>query len=518
LPTRSERLFLSIDFQDSSKDSSKARMKILLIDPPFYRILGFYNRYFPLGLATIGTCLKNAGYNVSIYDADCNFNPQYMDYSLLTQHYPRYLDSFKEQSNPVWNEVKSKIAEIQPDIVGISIWTTYAASAFYVARLCKEINPACAVVMGGPHATAKAEEILNISPDVDYVVRGDGETAMLELARQLSSGSNSVSSIPGLSFRNKNAVEHNPSFPDTNNLKQFPSPDRTLLMNEDKYTSEDMGLIMSSRGCPFACTYCATHTRRVSYMPIGQVMAEINFVKNKYGTTVFSFKDDSFTVNKRNAEEFCERLIASSANINWECNTRVDLINGNLLSKMKKAGCNSIKVGIESGSERILKKMNKGITRDQVRKAANLLKESGIFWTGYFMMGVPGESAEEMSQTLDFMYEIKPDFASISVYEPFPGTPMFNEGVEKGLVKPDMTLSDFYTIPPNHYYKIDPRRQLDTLDEKTFNVLAQELKTKFHTYNKNYKRLWHRAKSRAVIYVNQPRVLWSDFNKYLSWR
>ena len=382
----------------------------------------------------------------------------------------------------------------------------------------KEVIPTCKVVMGGPHATAKADEILKISSDVDYVVKGDGELAMLELARRIFSDPNAVSSIPGLSFRTNNRITHNPPRQAKSDLKLFPFPDRSLLMHEDRYTSEDMGLIMSSRGCPFACSYCATHTKRVNYRPIEHVLEEIKLVKDTYGTRQFSFKDDSFTVNKRRVEELCSGLLAEKLGISWECNTRVDLISERLLAKMKKAGCNSIKVGVESGSEHILKKMNKGITHNQVRDAAIWLKKAGIHWTGYFMMGLPGESVADVYETLELMYEIEPDFASISVYEPFPETAMFAEGIKQGLVKPEMTLADFYTTLPNHYYKSDPQQQTDTIDPDRFLALEQEMKSKFHAYNKKVKRLLNRAKSRARIYAARPRVFLADVAKYLSWR
>jgi len=493
-------------------------VKILLIDPPFYRLLGFYNRYFPIGVVTVATYLSKAGYDVSVYDTDCNYAPKHMDYSLLPEYYPKYLDSFKNASHPVWKELRETIATINPDIVGVSIWTTFAASAFHVAKICKEVVPACKVVVGGPHATEKADEILRIAPSVDYVVKGEGEIAMLELVRQIPSGRDSVSSIPGLSFRDNNAIVHNPIRQTANDLKLFPFPDRSLLINEDRYTSEDMGLIMSSRGCPYACSYCATHTRTVTYRPTDHIVDEIKLVKEKYGTTLFSFKDDSFTVNKKRVEQFCDKLLAERLNINWECNTRVDLVSESLLAKMKKAGCNSIKVGVESGSERILKRMNKGITHDQIRNAANLFRKIGIHWTGYFMMGVPSETVDEIYQTLDFMYEIEPDFASISVYEPFPGTPMFAKGIQKNLAKPEMTLVDFYTMLPNDYYKLDPRKQVETIDADEFSILAEDMKRKFHIYNKSFKRLLYRAKSRINLYVKQPRLLLGDFSKYLSWR
>jgi radical SAM superfamily enzyme YgiQ (UPF0313 family) len=493
-------------------------MKILLITPPFYRIIGFYNRYFPVGITTLGTFLQHAGHEVTVYDADYNANPLHMDYTLLPQSYRSYLNSFRDDRHPVWREVRDVIAGARPDLIGISIWTTYAASAFHVARLSKEIHPTGTVVMGGPHATVKADEILSISPHVDYVIRGDGEIPMLETAKHLCSEPPSVTLVAGLSFRNGGDIVHNPSVTPSQDITVLPFPDRSLLMHEDKYSAEDMGLIMTSRGCPYDCSYCATHTRRVSYRPIENIISEINYVKNKYGTTLFSFKDDSFTVNKKRVEQFCDMLIEGKLGIQWECNTRVDLIDPVLLGKMKKAGCVSMKVGIESGSERILTKMNKHITLEQIRKTAEIFSASGIFWTGYFLMGIPGESLDEIRQTLDLMRQIKPDFASISVYEPFPGTDMFREGIEKGLVRPAMSLEDFYTLLPNDYYKRDPQRQVETIGSLEFQSLANEIKDQFHRYNKNVKRLWRRAKSRLALYICNPKTLVCDFKKYLSWR
>lgn len=493
-------------------------MKIFLIDPPFYRIFGFYNRYFPIGVTAIGTILKEAGHNISVYDADANYNPTDMDYTRLPQKYQNYLDSFTDDSNPIWLEVKKVINDFKPEIVGISIWTAFAASAFHIAKISKELNSSCLVVMGGPHATVKADEILKISPYVDYVVRGEGENTILELVQHIESKWPDLDEINGLSYCQNGEIKHNSSREITKDLDKFSFPDRSLLMNENKYTSEDMGLIMTSRGCPYACAYCATDTKKVSYVSINNLVNEIKFVKEKYGTTQFSFKDDSFTVSKKRVDELCDKLIDEKFDINWECNTRVNLIDENLLGKMKKAGCNSIKVGIESGSDRILKMMNKGITHEQVRIASKLLRKAGIHWTGYFMMGVPGETIEDVYKTLNFMYEVKPDFASIGVYEPFPGTEMFNEGIKRGLVKQEMSLNEYFNTFPNNYYKVDSNRQVDTIDEEKYKVLEKEIKDAFHTYNKSLKHVVKRAKARTNIYIKEPKILIKDVKKYLSWR
>lgn len=488
-----------------------------MIDPPFYRLIGFYNRYFPLGLVTVGTVLRDAGHEVVVYDADYNERPRVMDYARLPEYYPGYLAGFRDSAHPVWQEVRRTVGQFRPDLIGISIWTAYAASAFHVARMCKDVDPACPVVAGGPHATVKAEEILRICPAIDYVVRGEGETAMLELAEGIARAGRGLEAIEGLSFRRGASIAHNPARERLRNLDEIPLPDRTLLMNKGTYSSEDMGLIMTSRGCPFSCSFCATDSRHVRYRSVERVLEEIRQVKARYGTTQFSFKDDSFTVDRKRVGRFCDALEDEGLHVGWECNTRVDLVTEEMLTHMKKAGCNSVKVGIESGSERALERMNKGITLDQARAAAALFRKVGIHWTGYFLMGIPGETLEEVYRTLDFMYEIRPDFASIGVYEPFPGTSLFEEGLQRGLVKPDMTAEDFFTTLPNDYYKAEGRLQVDTIDPKAFAAAEVEMKARFHAYNKSVGRLLKRAKSRARLYLVQPALLFTDFRKYLSW-
>jgi radical SAM superfamily enzyme YgiQ (UPF0313 family) len=512
-----------------------AAVKVLLIDPPFYRLIGFYNRYFPIGLVSVGTALRDAGHEVIVYDADINENPSVIGNTCLTRYYPQYLDSFHQPDNAIWAEVRDTLTAVRPDVVGITMCTTYAAAGFHVAQMSKAINPACPVMVGGPHATARAEEILRICPDVDYVVRGEGEVTARELIAAIApvcsvparaykgtpcgvTTSAPLDAIQGLSFRVGGSIRHNPPRERIRDLDAFSPPDRALMMNKDTYSPEDMGLIMTSRGCPFACTFCATDSRQVRYRSIAHVLREIRHVRDTYRTVHFTLKDDSFTVNKKRVAEFCDALIRENLRIGWECNTRVDLVSEEMLRGMKRAGCNSVKVGIESGSEQVLARMNKRITVDQIRTAARLFRKVGLHWTGYFLMGTPGETREDIYKTLDFMYEIKPDFAAIGVYEPFPETVMFHEGIRLGLFKPDMSMDEFYTVRPNHYYKADPRRQVETIEPEQFDRLEQEIKDRFYDYNKGLRRLLSRARARTIQYTRSPRVLVADFKKYLIWR
>ncbi|OOP55945.1 MAG: hypothetical protein AYP45_11725 [Candidatus Brocadia carolinensis] len=380
-------------------------MKILLIDPPFYRFFNYYNRYFPLGLSYLSSTLKKAGYEVVVYDADCNKNSKGMDYTRLPEKYRIYLKELKNPKNPIIQEISETIKKYRPDIIGITIMTPKAASAFTIASLAKQHNKECHVIVGGPHATLRSDEVLKNTRDVDFVVNGEGESVLLELVNTLRAKRNNFGAIRGLSYRQGDTHIHNPMQSFVDNLDGLPFPDRKTLLGMDTYTSEDMGLLMGSRGCPYSCSYCATQiwTRRVRYRSLANIVEEIKYVRLHFGTRQFTFKDDSFTVNRKRVLEFCDSLLEAGLKINWDCNTRVDLIDLELLKAMKRAGCNSIKVGIESGSERILALMDKGITLEHIHEAARLFREAGIHWTAYFMMGIPTETREDVKKNFGFI-------------------------------------------------------------------------------------------------------------------
>jgi radical SAM superfamily enzyme YgiQ (UPF0313 family) len=498
-------------------------MKILLIEPPFYRFIGYYNRYFPLGLSYLAAVLRRKGHDVLIYDADSNIKPSKINYARLEEDYPLYLKALKNDSHPVWQETRETISGFRPDIVGITAWTTFVASSLKLASICKEYDKTVPVIVGGPHGTIKWDELMRICPDIDLLVCGEGEETILELVEKIGKNKKYapgiLKDVKGVVYRHNEQLIRTGPREFIEDLDTIPFPARDALLNKASYDSEDMGLLMTSRGCPYGCSYCATSIwkREVRYRSINNIIEEIKLVKNVYGTSQFAFKDDSFTVSRKRVMQLCDRLIAENLNINWDCNTRVNLVDEELLTKMKAAGCNGIKVGIETGSEKILKLMNKNITLDQCRKAAGLFKKAGIYWTGYFMMGLPSETKEETYETLRFMKEIKPDFASLSVYEPFPGTDLFEAGIERGLVQNERALEDFYNISPKYYYVKDTGRRVDTMNNAEFEKLEAEMKRKFHKYNMGFMRLLRKAESRKNIYFNEPKAVWADFKKFCSW-
>jgi anaerobic magnesium-protoporphyrin IX monomethyl ester cyclase len=280
-----------------------------------------------------------------------------------------------------------------------------------------------------------------------------------------------------------------------------------------------MGVLMASRGCPFNCSYCChLWGRKVRFRSVDNIIEEIKLVRSRYGTTQFEFKDDSFTVARKRTIQLCERIVAERLDINWGCSTRVNLLDEELVEKMKAGGCNAVKLGIETGSERILKETDKGVTFEQMRKAALLLNKHSLFWSGYFMMGLPTETEEDIRRTYDFMKELNPYYAGLGVYNPFPKTKLFEQGVRMGLLHEDVELEHFFTTNPKDYYFVDPARRVAAVGGAAFNELANSMMAGFHKHNTQMMNIIRRGWARRKAYRGDLRLLAGDAAKAIKWR
>ena len=493
-------------------------MRILLIDPPFKRLTGLVNNYFPIGLGYLAAVAEQMGHEVSIYEVDAARKPTSLDFVGEYKRYDNYLRIVNDRNHPIWQEIKEKIQEFHADLIGISSMTPKIASALVVADICKEVNPDCPVVFGGAHPTVSPEQTISYE-SIDFIVRGEGEKSFAELIKAIDEGENKkLRNIKGLSYKENGKIIHNPPREFIKDLDSIPFPARERLMNLENYTSEDMGVILTSRGCPFKCTYCYHPWKgRVHFRSIDNVIEEIKQVIKDYGTRQFAFKDDSFTLNRRRTMEFCERIIKERLNINWDCTTRVDLIDEEMLKLMKRAGCNVIKVGIETGSERILKEIQKGITFEQARRAAKLFNKYGIFWSAYFMMGLPQETEEEILATYHFMRELNPFYAGLGVYEAFRYTKLFDQGVKMGLLYPEVEIDHFYKTRPKDYYFINPKKRVLAISPERFQELVDFMTKAFDRHNKSLDKMVKRGWARKKVYLSDVRLLYSDVKKAISW-
>lgn len=201
---------------------------------------------------------------------------------------------------------------------------------------------------------------------------------------------------------------------------------------------------MGSRGCPYACTFCGVAnlwSRKVRYRSAASVIREMEWLKETYGTEYFSFRDSSFTLSRERVEELCAEITRRGMRIRWECLTRPDLLDEALVDAMKRAGCVTVRIGLESGSKTILEHMKKHLDLDAVRRAARILTKHGLYWAAYLLVGTPMETKKTVEETLAFVREINPPFLTLARFAPIPGTEMYDELAHRGLISPDTDWS-----------------------------------------------------------------------------
>jgi len=363
----------------------------------------------PLGLAYIASYLRENRISVSILDA--------------------------EAENLSLTEIKQKIEQIKPDLVGITSMTPNIHEDLKVAKLAKSCG--CYVVMGGPHINAMPVETLGFD-FIDFGIRGEGEYPTLKLVQALQ-GEKDFKEVPGLVYKNaeKEIIMNAPYIHE--NIDEFPFPARDLLPYEKYFSLISKGrltTVCAGRGCPFTCGFCFKQPsdKKFRFRSSKSVVDEIEEVINKYRIEEINFVTDTLTVKKDFIEGICNEILNRNIKISWIAPTRVDCITPELVKLMKKAGCRSLRFGVESGSPEILKLMNKNINLEQIFTAFKWAKEAKIETFAYMIVGYLNESEKTMKQTLDFVKKLKPDLLMYNVATPLPCTKLFEQSVEAGLV------------------------------------------------------------------------------------
>jgi len=387
-------------------------MRVCLISPPYSSAVksAIGTTSPPLGLAYLASVLRR-NHEVRIIDANI------LDYSL--------------------EDVRRELKTFHPDIVGITSVTPSIPRAFDTARIAKEVNENCTVVMGGPHVTFLPEESMRECRYIDVIVRGEGERTTEELVNTIEKD-DSLRKVKGITFRDGARIVSTEPRPFIKNIDEIPFPSRDLL---PIYKYKAYGIVyttmLTSRGCPFGCSFCAS-SRLFGKFWRGRsaenVLEEIRMIHDEYKIRNIEFVDDTFTLNKRRVEEICDGIIKERLDVNWGASSRVDGITERLAEKMKKAGCWIIYLGIESGCQKILDDIGKRITLDQVRKAVNAIKKAGIQVLGSFIIGFPGETVEMIEKTIRFAKRLNLDWAQFSILTPYPGTPLFDYAVKNDLL------------------------------------------------------------------------------------
>lgn len=404
--------------------------RVLLLSLPFYRLMGSHFNGMSLGISYIAAVLKSRNFNVGVYNADYYDSGKYLTQEEIFSSHLGYEAVMKDENNPLWEEVTKNILNWDPDYIGISMYTANYPSAKLIAKKIRKLRPGIKIVIGGVHATLAYRDLM-AENWFDYLIRGEGEFAFLDLMNNVP-----VSMIGGLSWRDeKNAVVHNPDRPPIDPLDIIPFPERELFITPSH--NMDLGQIITGRGCPFACTYCASPAmwgrKNVRFRSVYDVVTELELISKKFQSSMIYFSDDTFSLKKDRTIELCNEIIRRDLKISWKCDTRADCLDDELVGAMKAAGCGLLKIGVESGSERILKQIKKGVSKEKMLAAAKVVKSHGIKMTAYLMIGFPGETNEDVQKTIDFAHEMDADYYSLSILAPYYGTEIYNTMAEHGI-------------------------------------------------------------------------------------
>jgi anaerobic magnesium-protoporphyrin IX monomethyl ester cyclase len=395
-------------------------MKILLVEPISIN-KGWPNYCPPIGLCYLKGALKRNNINeVKVVD--------------LTD------STFDEYTNTLKKE--------KPDILGIACFTETRNNVFRMLRIAKQNNPKILTVLGGVHPTIMYEQILLNNKDVDIICLGESEITFTELIKNVDYKQD-WSDIKGIAYLRDNKVINNEQRQLIQNLDEIPFPDYEDL-NLKNYKGDfswEKGIprasILTSRGCPFSCIFCSSkevfNTWR--YRSATNVLQEIEWYVER-GFNCFSFVDDLFSFKRERIKTICKEIIDRRLNIKWFAQTRADCLDEEILALMKKSGCQLIQIGVESGSAKILKNLNKRESLDTLKKAFLLCKKANMKTQMMLMVGSPGETKETIEETKSFIKEVKADRVLVANLRIFPGTNLMQLAVEKSIFHNDYWLKN----------------------------------------------------------------------------
>jgi len=423
-------------------------LHVTFVNPPYPRGVHQHPPFIPLGIGYLAAVLEENQYEVDVVDCQA-----------LRLSY---------------EGVEREIGERQPDVVGITSTTLTYKSALRIAEIAKAVCPSCLTVLGGCHATFWDDKALQECPYLDVVVRKEGENTLLELARRLEGG-RPFHDVLGITCRRGGEIVRTADRPYIEDLDSLPFPAHHLWPIERlrKY-GKTIFPLMTSRGCVYWCNFCSAvrmFGRRYRMRSPKNVVDELEFLNKTYGADQFTFYDDTFTVNQPKTAKICDEIRNRKLKIEWDCETRVDMVTKELLLKMRKAGCIAIWFGVESGSQRIIDAMEKGFSIAQATRAFKWAKEAGLLTVAGVILGFPGETKETAWETIKLVEKINPDDVGYYIATPYPGTPMYDFVKEKGWLK----ITDF-----DKYDTATPIFELPTLSMQELREIREEAFQRFY--------------------------------------
>lgn len=365
-----------------------------------------------------------------------------------TPHEVKVIDAIASRLDA--DEVVRQVEAFAPEVVGISAWTDWWWPAHDLGRKIKERLPEVHLNYGGPHLGIYPAETLAV-PFVDSVVVGDGELPFLYLCNMVANDALD-NDLPGLHLKAGGIKECEGKFYIQDDLDELPIPDRTLL-DRSLYGSvlsktDLVTTMITSRGCPYKCTFCKLNFQKTLSRSAESVVAEFKQIA-ALGIREVEIYDDTFTWSKRRLRDICEGLIAEGIEVEWAVRDRVGNAEAELLSLMSKAGCRRIHYGVESGVNSVLDRMRKKINTGQARRAVELAKDAGMTVLTYFMFGNLDETLDDMERTIQLALELDAHYCEFSITIPYAGTEMYTEALKEGVIQDDYWLEYARNPVPN---------------------------------------------------------------------
>ncbi|MDW7973269.1 MAG: radical SAM protein [Thermodesulfovibrio sp.] len=401
------------------------KLRVLLVNSPsINQVTGggpgfpveYVKKHHPIGLLYVGTYVRDMGLaDVKVLDFDPEINED------------KYV-----------SKLKDVVSIFRPDIVGINAFSFTLYDAYEVAKIVKSMDKNMVTVLGGIHTSLYPYEMIN-QEFIDFLVVGEGEETFADFLSKF--GTDQMYYVKGMISKKKNGkyadIINNPPRELIQELDKIPFPDRNLLLDKSIYRNlliphMKETIMISSRGCPYSCAYCQVSGKKHRVRTPQNIVDEMEFVSDQ-GYNYVDFFDDTMNIRKERVKEVCREIIRRGLQkkLRWKFRGVANLIDEEMVSLMKDSGCDMVYIGIESGSDRVLKSVNRVITTEHCRKAVELMKKYGIKVMGYFMIGLPGESEEEINQTIEFALSLPLDYIQVGIYIPIPNTRLYNGALDE---------------------------------------------------------------------------------------
>jgi magnesium-protoporphyrin IX monomethyl ester (oxidative) cyclase len=441
------------------------------------------NRMAPLGLLSIAAYLEQQGHQVVVHDClgpDAAAGIEANTQTILSHH---------------------------PDLVGFSATTSGFLDGYEMAALIKTAQPSVRTIFGGVHISALGGQLLDRFEHIDYLAVGEGEVTMAQLASGLDHRE-----ISGLVWRDGNMAVTNPQRQHIDNLDDLPFPAYEKLKNFPKgyrlplfsYIMTPGATMVTSRGCPFQCSYCdrSVFKQGYRYNSAKYIYKHMEYLRSRFGVRHLNIYDDLFTLNRKRIVELCRLLAAKPLGVQFNCAVRVRHADDDLLKMLRQAGCLMVSVGIESGDPDLLEVHKPGVYLKEVNDTVSRIKGAGLRVKGLFMMGLPGETAASIQKTSDFVISLDLDDMNMSKFTPFHGAPVWDTIAERGSMEEDwrkMNCLNFVFVPKG----IDSKETLDLL----YNTHVKRFYSDPTWRRKFMKRLWQHRRSLWYLFVHLPDFL-----------